>query len=329
MSTTTALRRLAAGSAIAAGALLAILGLTPGSAPAHATGVIADSVEVGLNGVSGSITAGSRLPDPISVEFRNRTNSPITSIRPIFTIQLAGLPADGVQIVRALGSPLPSEAAGDGTVRLSDPSTFELLRDGRRTVVYTLQFTESAPAGKATITVEAYSGDKRLGGDSTSVTIRGTAPTRTTPPNTNPGVIPTFAPGTSYAIATPPPDEQTLAGSDMPISLYVLGGVLVSVGGIVLYLLFRRQRPLADAGAYPIIEHDQARPSSLGYPRHSAVVRPTAVMPTVRDAEPPWSHGTMPEGPMPHSPLPQSPMPPDPHPPRHPGPHSIPRDPWA
>ena len=170
MPTTTVYRRLARVSAITAGVLLTTLAL---ASPAFAD----DTIDTNLSGVSSNSTAGARVGDPISVTFTNKSNNAITSIRPVFTIHLDGIPADGVRIGRILGSELPVDASGDGTVQLSDPSTFELLKNGRRTVNYTLLFTSTAPGGKATITVEAFSGNNRLGGDSSSTNVRGNAPT--------------------------------------------------------------------------------------------------------------------------------------------------------
>jgi hypothetical protein len=86
----------------------------------------------------------------------------------------------------------------------------------------------------------------------------------------------------------------------VPVILYVMGILLIVVGGLILWLLFRRQKPLADAGGYPTAEYDQVRPSSLGYPRHAATVRPTAIMPTVQDPEPPTLPGPPP--PLPRRP---------------------------
>jgi hypothetical protein len=294
-------RRLAATVAASAGAVLATLVL---ATPAHA----ADTVEVSLSGVSGTITAGSRGVDNVSATFVNRGNAAITSIQGVFTIHLDGMPADGVRIVRALGSELPVASSGNGTVTLTDPGSFELLRNGRRTINYQLQFTATAPAGKASITLDAYSGGTQLGGDSTSVTVKSTATPQltssappTTPPNTDPGLIPTFTAGPSVVLGQPGQGQSAIADeSGVPVSLYVMGGLLIVVGGLILWLLFRRQKPLADAGGYPTAEYDQVRPSSLGYPRHAATVHPTAVMPTVRDPEPPTLPGPPP--PLPRRP---------------------------
>jgi hypothetical protein len=287
-------RRLAATVAASAGAVLATLAL---ATPAHA----ADTVEVSLSGVSGTITAGSRGVDNVSATFVNRGNAAIASIQSVFTIHLDGMPADGVRIVRALGSDLPVTSAGDGTVTLTDPGSFELLKNGRRTINYQLQFTATAPAGKATVRIEAYSGGNRLGGDDTSVTVKSTATPQltssappTTPANTNTGLIPTFSAGPSVAIGGPQDSSAISDDSGVPVSLYVMGSLLIVVGGLILWLLFRRQRPLADAGGYPTAEYDQARPPTLGYPRHAATVNPTAVLPTVRDPEPPTLPGPPP-----------------------------------
>jgi hypothetical protein len=294
------LRRLAATAVASAGAVLATFAL---ATPARA----ADTVDVSLSGVSGTITAGSRGVDNVSATFVNRGNAAITSVQSVFTIHLDGMPADGVRVVRALGSELPVASAGDGTVTLTDPGSFELPRNGRRTINYQLQFTATAPAGKATVRLEAYSGGTRLGGDDTSVTVKSTATPQltssappTTPPNTDPGLIPTFSAGPSLAIDQGQGQSAISDESGVPVSLYVMGSLLILVGGLILWLLFRRQKPLADAGGYPAAEYDQVRPSSLGYPRHAATVHPTAVLPTVRDPEPPTLPGPPP--PLPRRP---------------------------
>jgi hypothetical protein len=282
MPTMTVNRRLARVSAILAGAVLTTLAL---ASPAFAE----DTIDTNLSGVSSNSTAGSRIADPISVTFTNKSNNSVTSIQPVFTIHLDGMPGDGVRIGRVLGSELPAQSAGDGTVQFSDPNTFELLRNGRRTVSYTLLFTSTAPAGKATITIDAYSGNNRLGGDSSSTNVRSNAPRASATPSSSPvntatGIQPTFAAGPSYSLAPLDPEAAaSTPSSSVPVSLYVMGGLLVGVGGLILWLIFRRQKPLAEVAAYPVTEYDQARPSSLGYPRHATPpTHPTAVLPTVQ-----------------------------------------------
>jgi hypothetical protein len=299
------LRRLATTVAASVGAVLTTLAF---ATPAHAE----DTVDVNLSGISGTITAGARGIDNVSATFVNRSNAAITSIQGVFTIHLDGMPTDGVRIVRTLGSELPAQSAGAGTVRLTDPGSFELLRNGRRTINYQLQFTATAPSGKASITFEAYSGGNRLGGDNASVTVKGNATPQlttsappTTPPNTDPGLIPTFTAGPSYALGDPGQNQAISDESGVPVSLYVMGALLIAVGGLILWLLFRRQKPLpeaalVDAGHDPTSEYDQVRPTSLGYPRHSATVHPTAVLPVVRDPEPPTLPGPPP--PLPRRP---------------------------
>jgi hypothetical protein len=269
--------------------------------PAHA----ADAVDVNLSGISGTITAGSRGVVNVSATFVNRTNAAITSIQGVFTIHLDGMPADGVRVTR--GSDLPAQSVGAGTVQFTDPGSFELLRNGRRTIGYQLQFTATAPAGKAAITFEAYSGGNRLGGDETSVTVRSSATPQltssapTTPPNTDPGLIPTFTAGPSVVVGDPGQNQSGISDdSGVPVSLYVMGGLLIAVGGLILWLLFRRQKAPADAGGYATSEYAQVRPASLGYPRHSATVHPTAVLPVIRDPEPPTLPGPPP--PLPRRP---------------------------
>lgn len=273
------LRRLATATATVAGVLLATLALT--TTPAHA----ADAVEVDLDGISGNITAGSRSFDGFAARYENRSDGAISNIHAVFTIRLDGLAPDGVRIQRALGAPLPSESAGDGTVRITDPLTFDLGRRDRRQSNYALQFTDSAPSGKASITLDLYSGSTRLGGATASTTVRGAAtPTTSAPPNTNPGIVPTFEAGPSYSLA-PLPKAVDLTSTDVPPSLYILGGLLVTLGGVILFLLFRRQRGAALV-EYPAT-YEEVPPPSLGYPSVTGAMRPTAVLPTVRRPEPP------------------------------------------
>ena len=135
--------------------------------------------------------------------------------------------------------------------------------------------------------MELYSGGTRLGGDSAATNVRGgDAPTRTTPPNTNPGIVPTFEAGPTFSIAPLPKSADFGSdGTAVPAALYVMGGLLVALGGLILFLLFRRQRPAALVER-PVTEYEEMPPPSLGYPT-SAGVHPTAVLPTVRGAEPP------------------------------------------
>ena len=277
------LRRLATMTTAVAGVLLATLVLT--TTPAHAE----DAVQVDLNGVSGNMNAGSRIPSTVTGTYTNNSSNAIANIRATFTIQLDGLTPEGVRIQRfdAFGSDLASESAGEGIVRIVDPLSFDMSKNNRRQTRYLLQFTSTAPSGKASITLELYSGGTRLGADSASTNVRGGGdPTRTTPPNTNPGIVPTFEAGPTFSIA-PLPQGADLASDStaVPASLYVMGGLLVTLGGVILFLLFRRQRPAALV-EYPVTEYEQMRPPSLGYPT-SPSVHPTAVQPTVRNSEPP------------------------------------------
>jgi hypothetical protein len=274
------LRRLATVTATAVGVLLAMLALT--ATPAHA----ADAIKVELNGLGGNMNAGGRFFETITGTYENESDNAIANIRATFTIQLDGLTPDGVRIQRleAFGAGLTSEPAGDGTVRITDPLSFDMGKNNRRQTRYLLQFTSSAPSGKATITLELYSGGTRLGGDSASTNVRGgDAPTKTTPPNTNPGIVPTFEAGPTYSIA-PLPQTNDLVSSEVPVSLYLMGGVLVALGGVIMFLLFRRQRPAALVAHNPV-QDKEVPPPSLGYPR--SAVHPTAALPTVRGPEPP------------------------------------------
>ncbi len=288
------LRRLATISAAVAAAVLATLALA--STPAYA----ADAVEVNIGGVSGNVPGGRTF---LQVSFTNKSNNALSNVQSVITIHLDGMPSDGVVVQKTLGAELGASPAGDGTVRFIDPAAFDLPKNNRRQVSYFVQFTSSAPPGKASITVEAYQGGNRLGGDSVSTTLRGganasrTSPTKTTPPNTNPGIVPTFEAGPTFSLA-PLPEASELINADVPWTLYLLGGLLVALGGVILFLLFRQRgsKPEQQYGAeeYATAESDHMRPPSLGYPTASPGMRPTAVLPNVRDAEPPYGRSRRP-----------------------------------
>jgi hypothetical protein len=277
------LRRVATISAAVAAAVVATLVLA--NSPAYA----ADAVEVNIGGVSGNAPGGRTF---LQVTFTNRTNNSLSNVQSVITIHLDGMPSDGVVVQKTLGSQLGGSPAGDGSVRFIDPAGFDLPKNTRRQLTYLVQFTSSAPAGKASITVEAYQGGTRLGGDNASITIRSggisdrTSATKTTPPNTNPGIQPTFAAGPTFSLA-PLPQANELINADVPWSLYFLGGLLVVLGGVILFLLFRRQRGPKPDAEYATAEYEPVRPPSLGYPQGSPVRRSTAVLPQVRDVDPP------------------------------------------
>lgn len=285
MTTSRLYRRLAIASATAAGALLTVLAA---AAPAFAD----DPIDVRLDGLSSSLTAGARTFDGLSVTLTNKTNNNLVGVYGVFTVRLDGLPVDGVRILRVFAGEL-SASGGGGQVVLTDPTQVDMPRNNRRTTGYQLQFTATAPSGRATVSFDVYSGSTRLGGASGTTTVKGNAAAQASksaspsPGNTDPGVIPTFTAGPTYSIA-PLEQAKDPLSSGVPISLYAMGAVLVGVGGVVLWLVFRPQRPVADTGAYPVAEFDQARPSSLGYPR-TASLHPTAVLPPVRDPVDPWA----------------------------------------
>jgi hypothetical protein len=127
--------------------------------------------------------------------------------------------------------------------------------------------------------------------------------------------------------------------SGVPIFIYVMGGILVALGAVILYVLFRNPREPQEGAAvagypqpgpnYPPIDYPPRADATTAYgPRQNT---PTATMPVVRDNRPPTGPGgsmsrTMHDRPTaqfpsaPTAPLPQV------HDPRHPGPGV---DPWA
>jgi len=128
--------------------------------------------------------------------------------------------------------------------------------------------------------------------DTIDVRLSGHAQQTTPPPTTEPAATqPAAGPtdtGGPVVLATPRTDPQLLSnGGGIPIILYILGAVLLALGGGILYLLFRSPK----GELYETEEEDEpGRTTGLGYPtapRHAATVAPTAIMPAVRDAHDP------------------------------------------
>ncbi len=183
---------------------------------------------------------------------------------------------------------------------------------------YTIQLLAGAPNGKGSLVLEVYHNNQLLGSNTKSFTVRGgvatpSAPADPTPePTTQTQADPGVGPATGTAPPVNPlnPEQQqsagTTGGSGVPTALYVMGGILVAMGGGILWLLFRpRPQPAGVAGAdhptdpYPpapagtAYRSDPDRAPTLGYPReqrptgrHSATTQPTTAMPVVRDSSP-------------------------------------------
>jgi hypothetical protein len=128
---------------------------------------------------------------------------------------------------------------GEGTVIFTDSTPFDLGRGGgnaRRRVDFTIFFRDHMPAGEGVVTVAAYARGELLGSASVTIEVRGAA---TTPPNTDPGVVPTFEAGPSYSIAPlPETDAVALPNTTVPTTVYVAAGLLVVTGLITLILTF-------------------------------------------------------------------------------------------
>lgn len=227
-------RRFTTWTSAAAAALVGVL-LVASPAPA------AGEVEVEINGLADSIRAGDRFDDFRAV-ITNTSGAAISGVFTVITVSLPGAPPDAIYVQRAGGGGLPAQATGEGSVSFTDPAPFDLGRGGgnaRRRIDFVIAFGQSAPDGEAVITVAAYAGGELLGSTSASMQVRGgTGPT--TPPNTDPGIVPTFEAGPSYSIA--PLTEVAAApvgGSTVPKSLYVLGSLLVVIGLMTLVLILR------------------------------------------------------------------------------------------
>jgi hypothetical protein len=289
MSTSRIITRLAAVTALG----LVLAGTV--AAPAFAE----DVVGVSLSGMPSSFTAGARA-DSFTVGLRNNTNNLVSGVTVAFSVQLNGLTADQVRIHGA-GGDLTARDEG-GQVVASDPHSHDFFgRVGRTEIAYSIEFLAGAPSGRAGFTANAVQQGRILGSASTSINVKGGAvapsPTASAFPTDSaaPGdsaIVPPVSPGATGALANPTNAPQDNSGG-IPVGLYIMGGLLVGVGGVILWMLFR-QRPQAapsavvpggpfPTGDYPTGEFDSP-PPSLGYPvgRASASLPPTAALPALR-----------------------------------------------
>jgi hypothetical protein len=281
--------KLVAVGAMAAGAVLAL------AAPAAAQD---GDVKVTI-GLTSRINAGQSTS--LSVGTSNTTNQAILTVRRVILIQLPGLNANQVTLTANHDglSTLTRTQESDGTVRFEDRLPFRLSgqrSDGNsRTTKFTLKFDAASPSGDATVTVDAYNGNDQLGSASRTISIRGgSGPVTTTPPPTSASPTDTTSDLAQATGAGPAQTDEPLLSSGsggIPTILYILGAVLLAIGGGILWLLFRRPAEEAATGAYPTVPRAG---------RHTRPVRPpapTSVMPTIRDPQGPPPPGVDPWAP--------------------------------
>jgi hypothetical protein len=260
------------------------------AAPARA----ADSVSVEINNLPSNVLVNVPTYFRVAMALSDRNGQPIPNVQLVFTVRLEGAPADAVHVQKSFGSDLPRGNAGDGTVRFTDTQK-TTIQTKSVTQTFLLLFSGNAPSGNASVTVEAYQDDKRLGSATKSTRVRGTngqqaqPPTKTTPPNTNPGYVPTFEPGPTYSLAALPPDNRVDIDAKVPSTLYWLGGLLVGLGGLLLFLTFRRQpgTAVAPSGANdtPGGAGQPGRPRRASFPGQDPEQPPSGPRPY------PWNRG--------------------------------------
>jgi hypothetical protein len=226
-----------------AAALVTLLAL---AAPAYA----ADTIKVEIRQLADKVLAGGNGTG-MRVLLTNNAEGAANGVHTVITVRLAGTPADAIHL-RKGGAELPRQD-GDGMVTFTDPETFSLARRENRRLDYSLQFAANALAGKATIDVVAMAEGQPLGSTSRSLDVIGSSEG---PPNTDPGFIPTAGPGETYSVPPLPGTEaaRQLTAS-VPKSLYGLGFVLVALGLVTLFLIFRppgRVPMRAASGADPV-----------------------------------------------------------------------------
>jgi hypothetical protein len=281
-------------------AVAAVIVLLVVAAPARA----ADAVTVSLRGLSSSATPG--LPATLQVTFTNTTTG-VHEITSVIAVHLDGMSTSSVRVSRFAGGELSGEEVDSGTVSFTDPTTITLQSKGKGQANYFVTFAANAPSGGATITVAAYENGVEVGSSSATTRIgAGGRSTKTTAANTNPGFVPTFAAGPTYSLAPlQVADQADPVRATVPKTLYVLGSMLVIMGVVTLFLIFRPARGWRAAGAraaqvaqgwhprgtrseapqqWPVVGHsDPRRPYDPGHPGRGRAVRDPGP-----GEDPPW-----------------------------------------
>jgi len=250
MSTSRTIIRLAAATAVG----IALVGTT--AVPAFAAGI-----DLSLNEVPSSFTAGGQADD-FTVEMQNNTNKLVTGVMVSFAIQLDGLTAGNVRI-HTLGGDLAMRDQGDQVVA-TDPHPRSLPKGARTEIGYAIEFLTGAPSGRATLTAYALARGGNLDQASDAIDVVGGTATPTptadpTPTDANP--FPTDSATPYNGAASVPPDiTGALAnnnntpdggGPGIPVGLYIMGGLLVGVGGVILWMLFKQRPKPVSGGDFP------------------------------------------------------------------------------
>jgi len=292
MPTNRMIFRLAAATAagvVLAGAL---------AAPAFAEDVIG----VTLSSTPSSFTVGSRA-DTFVVSLRNNTNNIVAAVNVSFTIRLTGLTATQVRIRGTSGDIALSDTGG--LITGTDPRSLDFLpRQRGRDVGYSIEFLSGAPSGRATFTAAATRSGVIQGSASTAITVKGgsvaASPTPTSATPTDPvspdngSILPPTGPGAVGPLANNNNGQIPADSGGIPVALYVMGAILVGVGGVILWMLFKQRPQEAAPTGFPTGEFDSP-PPNLGYPvgrssaptsppgPSSANLHPTAPLPAVRN----------------------------------------------
>jgi hypothetical protein len=271
------------------------------AAPAFAEDVIG----VTLSSTPSNFTVGSRA-DTFVVGLRNNTNGIVVAVNVSFTIKLAGLTASQVHIRGTSGDISLTDSGG--LITGTDPRSLDFLPKQRgRDVGYSIEFLSGAPSGRATFIAAATRSGQIQGSASTAITVKGGAvaasptPTSATPTDPaspdNGSIVPPSGPGSAVGPLANDNGQIPADSGGIPVALYIMGAILVGVGGVILWMLFRQRPQAATPTGFPTGEFDSP-PPNLGYPvgrastpssppgppsASSANLQPTAPLPAVRN----------------------------------------------
>ena len=287
MSANRTLRRTAAALGIATATALAAL------LPASAA-LAADDVEVSLSGLNSTQTAGDQTPDTFSVRFQNHTKQTFSNVHAAFLVEVPGLPPESVRILHN-DRELARSTNSAGVVFTEDEPVSQLpLLPGRSVqprTPYTVVFDASTPAGHGKLTAFALVNGQQMGSDASSFNLRSAV-------GATPSHTPSHSPSAAATVPVPLPSgaQQPVAplngqgrttplsgdGSGVPVILYILGGILVAMGGAILWMLFRRPRAAGDEPEFAMVDPTPV-PPTLGYPAGPRASAPTATLPVVHE----------------------------------------------
>lgn len=262
----------------------------------------ASPVAASIGNLSSAIVAGAPA-EGFQVTMQNRTRNEITSIRRVLVLRASGLSVAHIRGVTISAQPLSVQQGASGEVRAVDSQLVRLGPSGKdgddlRTE-YTIELDASAPATRTEVIFQAYRESQLLGFTVKTIAVKPgkSSPTPSVSASATPSLAPTSGPAIVPVDAGPPvaPLESPQAaggdkeGGGIPAILYILGTVLVAMGGAILWVLIRQRPAPAGAPDHPTAAYRPVPRHAFGHPvppSPPSNTTPTATMPTIGQPPP-------------------------------------------